>query len=414
MKTTCQDFQAFIKPIGPVCNLDCSYCYYLKNRHAYPPDEAFRMPEAVLERAIGQHIEAAAGPEIHFAWHGGEPMLLGLEYFQRLVALQRRHTPAGRVIRNGLQTNGTLLDEDWCSFLAAEGFSVGLSIDGPAALHDRCRRDRDQEPTHGRVIAAYERLSRHKVPVEILCVVSSHNVHRAIEVYEFFRALGIAYLTLLPLVEVQPDRPSGVSERTIGPEAWGEFLCTTFDQWQARDIGRIKVQIFEEATRPAFGQEHTLCVFRETCGRVPVVEHNGDFFSCDHFVDPAHRLGNIMDKGLLDLLEDPRQKAFGQAKLDRLPQYCRDCSVRAMCNGGCPKNRIICTPDGEAGLEYLCRGYKRFFNHCRPFVDQVSTLWRRQKEAQARPLIVPAALKPGRNDPCPCGSGRKFKHCCMR
>ncbi len=409
-----QDFQVFVKPIGPVCNLDCSYCYYLKNRHAYPPDEAFRMPEAVLERTIRQHLAASSDREVHFAWHGGEPTLLGLKYLQTIVAIQRRCAFSSQVIRNGLQTNGTLLDEDWCRFLAAEGFAVGLSVDGPEGLHDLHRRGPDRQPTHRQVMAAHELLARHKVGVEILCVVNSQNVRYPMEVYEFFRGLGVAYLTFLPLVEVQMDQPTGVSQRTVAAEAWGDFLCAIFDRWQARDIGRIKVQIFEEAARPAFGQEHTLCVFRETCGRVPVIEHNGDFFSCDHFVDPLHRLGNIMDRTLQELLEDPRQRAFSQAKRETLPKVCRTCEVRAMCNGGCPKNRIACTAGGEPGLEYLCSGYKRFFTHCRPFVEQVAALWRRQQAAQVRPALAPAASRPGRNDLCPCGSGRKFKHCCMR
>ena len=197
-------------------------------------------------------------------------------------------------------------------------------------------------------------------------------------------------------------------------DAWGDFLCAIFDEWQAQDIGRVKVQIFEEAARPAFGQGHTLCVFRETCGGVPVIEHNGDFFSCDHFVDPGHHLGSIQDTPLVELLESPRQRAFGQAKLDSLPQYCRACEVRPMCNGGCPKNRFIRTPDGEAGLEYLCAGYKRFFTHCRPFVEEVGALWRSQQAAQDQTARVHTPSRTGRNAPCPCGSGRKYKHCCMR
>ena len=210
-----------------------------------------------------------------------------------------------------------------------------------------------------------------------------------------------------------PSAPSGVSDRTPSSEAWGNFLCTIFDEWAAQDIGRVKVQIFEEAARPAFGQEHTLCVFRTTCGGVPVVERNGDFFSCDHFVDAEHRLGNILSTPLAQLLDDPRQKAFGQAKLDSLPRCCRECEVLAMCHGGCPKDRFLVSSEGEPGLNYLCAGYRRFFHHCRPFVAEVAALWRRQQRASVQTPIPPTAVRTGRNDPCPCGSGRKYKNCCL-
>jgi uncharacterized protein len=211
----------------------------------------------------------------------------------------------------------------------------------------------------------------------------------------------------------EPQAQRGVSDRTVPPDAWGGFLCAVFDEWIAQDIGRVKVQIFEEAARPAFEQEHTLCIFRRTCGGVPVIEHNGDFFSCDHFVDDEHRLGNIQSTPLAELLDSPRQRAFGQAKWDTLPRCCRACEVRAMCNGGCPKDRFLRTPEGETGLNYLCAGYKRFFTHCRPFVAEVAAAWRRQQMPQAQTADGRIISKAGRNDPCPCGSGRKYKNCCM-
>jgi len=405
------DFQVFVKPVGPACNLACAYCYYLKTTPA-PSGQAHRMADALLERYIAQHIEASCDPEIRFSWHGGEPTLLGLDSFRRIVALQNRHRPPDRTIANGIQTNGTLLDEAWCRFLAAEGFAVGISLDGPARMHDLHRRTKEDKPTYEQVMRGYRLLQQYRVPCEILCVVNARNVRHPIEVYRFFKEIEAGYVTFLPLVERQPDGRDAVSERSVPPVAWGDFLCAVFDEWQAQDIGRVKVQIFEEAARPAFGQGHTLCVFRETCGGVPVVEHNGDFFSCDHFVDPRHRIGNIQDARLVDLLEDPRQRAFGRAKLETLPQYCRSCQVRAMCNGGCPKNRLLRTPDGEAGLEYLCAGYKRFFTHCRPFVEEVGALWRRQEAAQARSGPILTSPAPGRNSPCPCGSGKKYKKCC--
>jgi uncharacterized protein len=225
----------------------------------------------------------------------------------------------------------------------------------------------------------YDILRRHAVPADILCVVSAANVRRPAEVYGFFRDISASYVTFLPLVEPQPGAPGGVSPESVLPEPWGDFLCAVFEEWQSRDIGRIKVQTIEEAVRTAFGQEHSLCIFRPVCGDIPVVERNGDFYPCDHYVDAAHRLGNIGETPLLALLESPAQRAFGQAKLDRLPQVCRSCEVRAMCNGECPKNRFARAPDGEPGLNYLCAGYKEFFRSVRPFVEAVAAVWGREK-----------------------------------
>jgi len=371
-------FQVFVKPIGSICNLDCHYCYYLEKEHLYPRGESFRMPDDVLEEYIFQHIEASPDPVIRFSWHGGEPTLLGLDYFRRIVELHRRHQPPGRRIANGIQTNGTLLDDDWCRFLAAEGFTVGLSLDGPPDMHDRHRLTRDGEPTHELAMQGFRLLQRHRVPTDILCVVNAHNVRFPLQVYRFFKMIDAQHISFLPMVESQPDASGGINPLSVPSEAWGAFLCTIFDEWRDHDIGRIKVQIFEEAARTAFDQEHSLCIFRPTCGDIPVVEHNGDFYSCDHYVDVEHRLGNIMETPLVELLESPAQRAFGRAKLEALPGYCMRCEVRAMCNGGCPKNRFLETPDGEPGLNYLCAGYRRFFNHCWPFVSEVAALWRRQ------------------------------------
>ena len=265
---------------------------------------------------------------------------------------------------------------------------------------------------------SYELLRKYKVYFDILCVVNSYNCQYPLKVYQFFRSIEAPYVSFLPMVEPRPDTESGVSPLTVPAEAWGTFLCAIFDEWVSRDIGRIKVQIFEEAARTAFEQEHSLCIFRPTCGDIPVVEHNGDFFSCDHFVDAEHCLGNIREIALVDLLESPAQRVFGQAKLDTLPRYCQDCEVRAMCNGGCPKNRFLKTPDDESGLNYLCTGYKQYFTHCQPFISQVASQWRQQSLEQKMPVTqATGALTrrtPGRNDPCPCGSGKKYKICCMR
>jgi len=300
------------------------------------------------------------------------------------VALQRRHQPPDRRIVNGIQTNGTLLDEDWCRFLAAEGFAVGLSMDGNREMHDRYRVTKDGKPTHEQAMRGYRLLQKHRVHTDILCVVNAHNVRFPLRVYRFFKQINAQYITFLPMVEPQPDARGGVSPISVPTEAWGTFLCAIFDEWRDRDIGRVKVQIFEEAARTAFNQEHSLCIFRPTCGDIPVVEHNGDFYSCDHYVDVEHRLGNIVETPLVELLESPAQRAFGRAKLETLPRYCRECEVRAMCNGGGPKNRFLESPDGEPELNYLCAGYRRFFTHCRPFVSEVATLWRRQNLKSSR------------------------------
>jgi len=372
-----REFQVFAKPVGAGCNLACHYCYY--RQHA-DPAKPVRMSDDLLETYIVQHIEACTDPVIQFSWHGGEPTLLGLDAFHRIVGLQQKHRPADRVIANGIQTNGSFISDAWCPFLAAEGFTVGLSMDGPAALHDRYRVTQAGKPTHAQVLQAFHLLQAHGVLTEILCVVNAHNVRKPAELYDFFRQLNAQYLSFLPLVEQQAGSEAGVSERTVPAEAWGEFLCTVFDQWQAQDIGRIKVQIFEEAARTAFDQEHTLCVLRKTCGGVPVLECNGDLYSCDHFATPAYRLGNIQETSLAVLLDSPAQQAFGKAKWDSLPRICRDCAVLAMCHGGCPKNRFVLSPEGESGLNYLCPGYKCFFTHCLPFVEALALTWQAQSD----------------------------------
>ncbi|MGB2907160.1 MAG: anaerobic sulfatase maturase [Candidatus Aminicenantaceae bacterium] len=410
------EFQVFVKPAGAVCNLGCSYCYYLDKEGLFQEGEPHRMPFDLLEAYIAQHLAAYPMPEVRFSWHGGEPTVLGLDYFRTIVSLQQKHRFPGQTIVNGMQTNGALLDDDWCRFLAGEEFVVGLSLDGPQHLHDLHRVTKDGRPTFERCLRGYKLLQKYAVSCDILCVVNARNVHSPLEVYRFFREIGATYVTFLPLVDPRPETGGGIGPLTVPSEAWGEFLCTVFDEWQEHDIGRIKVQVFEEAARTAFGQEHSLCIFRPICGDIPVVEHNGDFFSCDHFVDAAHLLGNIHETPLVELLESSGQRAFGQAKLETLPQYCRTCEVRDMCNGECPKNRILQTPDGESGLNYLCAGYRRFFNHCQPWIIEVGAEWHRQRLEAPDPDIQNkrdgSNTKPGRNDACPCGSGLKHKKCC--
>jgi uncharacterized protein len=379
MAKASRDFQVFVKPAGSACNLDCSYCYYLEKKSLYPGNKPLRMPEDVLEEYIVQHIDASPEPIIRFSWHGGEPTILGLGTFRTIVSLQKKHRPSNSQILNGIQTNGTLLDAEWCRFLSEENFSVGLSLDGPQDIHDRHRVTRGGNPSFEQTLCGYELLRKHSVPTDILCVVNADNVSHPARVYRFFKRIGASYVSFLPLVEPDFDALSTVSPLTPSPEAWGSFLCAVFDEWVERDIGKIKVQIFEEAARTAFNLEHSLCIFRPTCGDIPVVEFNGDFYSCDHFVDTAHHLGNIRETPLVQLLESPAQKDFGRAKKETLPRYCRECEVLPMCNGECPKNRFLQTPDGQEGLNYLCAGYRCFFNHCRPFISQVAAHWKKER-----------------------------------
>jgi uncharacterized protein len=419
MESPRRDIQIFAKPIGAVCNLDCAYCYYLVKDELYPDTRSFRMPDDVLEEYVAQQIGVTAGDEIQFSWHGGEPTVLGLDWFRRVVELQRRLCPAGKRITNSIQTNGILLTDEWCRFLADERFAVGLSLDGPKALHDVYRTTRSHLPTHGMVVRSYRLLRRHRIPVDLLCVVHAHNVRYPLEVYQFFKDLGAQYVTFIPLVEPQPDAPGGVSARSVPPEAFGTFLCAIFDTWVRHDIGRIIVQIFEEAVRAAGGLARSLCIFRPTCGDVPVIEHNGDFYQCDHFVTPEHRLGNLRETPLDALVDSPDQRAFGRAKQETLPAECRRCDVLEMCNGGCPKDRLLRTPDGEPGLNYLCAGYRQFFRHCRPYAERMFALLLQGRQPDAlideiRAERAPQHSDVGRNDPCPCGSGRKYKVCCLR
>ncbi|MGE5569538.1 MAG: anaerobic sulfatase maturase [Rhodospirillales bacterium] len=402
-----RDFQIFVKPTGAFCNLACHYCYYLDKKDLYPESSLTRMEEKLLEQYIIQHFQAASGPEVSFSWHGGEPTTLGVGFFRKVVELQRKHRPPGWSVRNGMQTNGVLLNDEWCRFLAAENFSIGLSLDGPAELHDPYRVARGGQPTHHLAMRGYELLRKYGIYTDHLCVVHSQNVRYPLTVYRFFRDIGCRYLGFLPVVERVEGAPNGVSQYTPSAEDYGVFLCKVFDEWMARDVGRIAVQMFDEAARPALGMEHSLCIFRESCGDIPTIEHNGDFFPCDHYVDREHRLGNILETPLAELLESREQRAFGDAKRDALPSYCRNCEVLAMCNGGCPKYRFIETPDGEPSLNYLCAGLKRFFLHSR---EPLARLVARQRAPEPAPR--PAPPKAGRNDPCPCGSGRKYKKCC--
>ena len=364
------DFQVMVKIAGGNCNMRCGYCYYLPYSE---PDEPC-LPDDLLEIYIRQHIEASREETISFCWHGGEPVLYGLDGFRGIVELQKKYCPADRRIINGIQTNGILLDDKWCKFFAAERFVVGVSIDGPERYHDCNRVTAAGGPTHSDVMESIARLKRHGVTVECLCVVHAGNAREPKEVYEFFRSLDIRWLTFIPLMEVLPD--GYVGERTVSGEEWGEFLCAAFDIWRDRDIGAVQVQIFEETARAAFGVERSYCVLRKACGGVPTLDSHGNLYCCDRFIAPEYILGNIRDFTLKEMLNSDMLKNFGEAKFQRLPPKCLNCPVLDMCGGGCPKERVLRSEDGNPGLNYLCSGFQRFFLHARPFVHALAELHR--------------------------------------
>ncbi len=432
------------KPIGPICNLDCAYCYYSQKKALYPGTKSWRMTDRTLDLYIRQYVEAqpVALDEIVFGWQGGEPTLLGIDFFRRAVDIQRKHTPPGKRIGNTLQTNGMLLNDAWCEFLRENNFLVGISIDGPAELHDEYRHDKQGRPTHYQVLQAQKRLRKRGVEYNALVVVSRHNGDHPLEVYRFLRNQGINFIQFIPLVErpgtkASPQSESSaltlgesptdlVTERSVGACQFGEFLIAVFDEWLCRDVGRIFVQIFDEALAAWLGQPLSLCVFRKHCGRALAIEHNGDLYSCDHFVEPAYKLGNIHELPIVELANSEQQQQFARDKETSLPEYCRRCDMRFVCNGECPKNRFLRTPDGESGLNYLCEGYHRFFRHIDPVMKEMAeelrhgrpamnVMYRRNAATRSpKRQRGPRSGKIGRNDPCPCESGRKYKQCCMR
>jgi len=403
-------FHLLAKPTGAVCNLDCTYCFYLSKEMLYPGSR-FRMADDLLDTYLRQLIEAHAGvPEVMVAWQGGEPTMMGLDFFRRSVELARRYAQPGQRISFTIQTNGTLLTGEWAEFFREHGFLVGLSIDGPREIHDAYRLDKGGKGSFTRVLAGLDMLRRHGVEWNALTTVHAASAGHGREVYAFLRDdCGARFVQFIPIVERQDNL---VSERSVPPDGFGRFLIDVFEDWVRRDIGEVYVQMFDTALANWYREPAGLCVHAETCGLALALEHTGDVYSCDHYVEPAYRLGNIRQTHLLDLVASPRQQEFGQAKRDTLPQYCRDCDVRFACHGGCPKDRFAVTPDGEPGLHYLCPSYKAFFGHIRPAMEAMCALLRAGRapsELVAR--YAAGDARRGRNDPCPCGSGRKWKRC---
>jgi uncharacterized protein len=383
------------------------------------------MGAGVLEAFTRRTIEAQPPRtrEIQFCWQGGEPALMGVPFFRRAIELQQRYARPGMRVGNALQTNGTLLDDSWGRFLREHDFLVGISVDGPEEMHDAWRRDRRGRGSFQRVMRGLDVLKKHGVAFNTLTVVHARNGSHPERMYGFLKGIGSTFLQFIPLVE--PDGNGGVSPRSVGPEQYGRFLTRVFDRWLAqRDVGRVIVRDFDAILGLVMGLPSALCVYAETCGRALAIEHTGDVFSCDHFVDEKNRLGNVLDAPIAEMVDGERQVAFGSSKRDALPGVCRECEHLRLCRGGCPKDRIAAAPGGEVGLNHLCAGYALFFDHALPVLRRMAHRLRRGRPArdfasfdvEAAPQAAGARpdRKRGRNEPCPCGSGRKYKRCCLR
>jgi uncharacterized protein len=405
------------KPSGSRCNLRCDYCFFLEKAGLYPGSEQ-RMSEEVMSAFVRQTIEAQRVPRVTLAWQGGEPTLMGLEFFRRGLEMERDALPAGWEVERTIQTNGTLLDDEWAAFFAENDVLVGISLDGPRDLHDAYRHDGTGGSVFDRVEAAVRLLQKHGAEFNVLCTVNAANAGRPLDVYRYFRdELGTRYLQFIPIVEVAkaPSRGAAgtVTDRSVASLAYGRFLSAIFDEWVRRDVGEMFVQFFDGVLAAYLRGYSSLCVLRPTCGEGVALEHNGDVYSCDHFVDAPHLLGNIMRTPVGELVRSEKQRAFGDSKRDSLPRSCRECAFLFACNGECPKNRILLTRDGEPGLNWLCEGLTHFFVHADGRMRRIAALLEAGRDApDIMPLLAEEAARTGRNDACPCGSRRKYKVCC--
>ncbi|HCT4437356.1 TPA: anaerobic sulfatase maturase [Klebsiella aerogenes] len=403
-------FHVMAKPTGSACNLDCSYCFYLHKEHLLQQEKRRYMSDETLENFIRQYIDGQDGEQVVFSWQGGEPTLMGLEFFHKVVKFQQQYKKPGQRIENDLQTNGILINDAWAEFLKANHFLVGLSIDGPRELHDRYRITRSGKSTFDKVMAGVDALKRHGVPFNALVTVNRTNARFPLEVYRFVtRELGATYVQFNPCVEpvdftqtaphfwrddsiptvgsrrARPgDLDAIVTDWSVDPDDWGRFLIATFEEWVNNDLGRIQVNLFETAVAQMMGMPAQICTTAEFCGKGLAVEKNGDVFSCDHYVYPEYQIGNIADNSLARMAFSERQQAFGMGKCDTLPQQCKQCPYLKLCHGECPKNRLVLTTDGEAGLNYLCPGIKTFFNYAEPILAGIVTLVKRDFKGVSR------------------------------
>jgi uncharacterized protein len=385
-----------LKPVGSKCNLDCDYCYYLEKENLYEKKNPV-MSEELLERFIKQYIESQTMPEIMFTWHGGETLMRPLSFYKRAVELQKQYAQ-GRHIDNSIQTNGTLLNDEWCKFFKENNFLVGISIDGPKEFHDEYRRDKMGRPSFHRVMRGIELLKKHEVEFNCLAVVNDYNVDYPLEFYNFFKEIGCQYIQFTPIVErirknnsllklataKQTEDEVDLAPYTVPADKWGNFLCAVFDEWIKEDVGKIYIQIFDSTLANWVGEQPSVCTMAKTCGHAGAMEFNGDVYSCDHFVFPEYRLGNIYNKTLTSMMYSDEQMKFGNDKFDTLPKQCRECDFLFACYGECPKNRFIKDKYGNEGLNYLCQGYYKFFSHVAPYMD----FMKKELQAQRPPANV--------------------------
>lgn len=427
-------FHLLSKPSGSTCNLDCTYCFFLSKEALYPNSKS-RMSEQTLENYIRQTVESHQTDTVTIAWQGGEPTLMGVDFFRKSVEYARKYLRPDQQIEYTFQTNGVLLDDEWCEFLKENNFLVGLSVDGPEDIHDTYRLNKGGEGTFKQVMRGWSYLNKHGVDLNILCTVNAANQYRGREVYTFFRdELDAQWMQFIPIVERATletlsianlgwsEKPGGerllytqtgdlVTERTVGREQYGRFLVDIYEEWIRHDVGERYVQLFDVTLHAYFGQ-HLLCIHAPTCGYGPALEHNGDLYTCDHFVEPDFLLGNINETHMLEMVGSQQMRTFGDNKRDLLTKQCRECDVRMLCNGGCPKDRFEFSRDGEPGQNYLCDGLYFFFDHVRPTMEIMANLVQRNQPAARVTEWVEAQDKQrGRNDPCPCQSGKKFKNC---
>ena len=392
------------KPVGSVCNLACTYCYYLEKSHLYRQEEPsgrFTMSDELLERFIREYIESQTMPQVLFTWHGGETLMRPLAFYKRVVELQQKYA-RGRTIDNAIQTNGTLLTDEWCRFFREHNWLVGVSIDGPQEFHDEYRRNRQGMPSFQKVMRGITLLNKHGVEWNALAVVNDFNADYPLDFYRFFKEIGCRYIQFTPIVERILPHADGrhlacpadeeeipLADFSVTPEQWGEFLCTLFDEWVRHDVGDYFIQLFDSTLANWVGQQPGVCTLAKTCGHAGVMEYNGDVYSCDHFVFPEYKLGNIRTQTLTEMMYSERQQRFGAMKRDGLPTQCRECEYLFACNGECPKNRFCRTATGEPGLNYLCAGYRRFFAHVAPYMD----FMKRELQAQRPPANVMQLFK---------------------
>lgn len=391
-----------LKPVGSVCNLACDYCYYLEKGKLYPETKNTVMSEQLLEKFIREYLEAQTTQQVLFTWHGGETLMRPISFYQKALELQRKYA-AGRQIDNCIQTNGTLLNDAWCEFFKANNFLVGVSIDGPQEFHDEYRRNRQGQPSFYKVMQGIKLLKKHGVEYNGMAVVNDYNVDYPLEFYRFFKELDCHYIQFAPIVERLADHRDGtrlaapelddpdikLAPFSVDPVKWGNFLCAIFDEWLKEDVGNYYVQLFDATLANWVGEQPGVCVLARECGHAGVMEFNGDVYSCDHFVFPEYKLGNIYTKTLTEMMYSPKQLKFGADKYDTLPRQCKECEFLFACHGECPKNRFMRTADGEPGLNYLCQGYLKFFRHVAPYMD----FMKRELLAQRPPANVMAWAK---------------------